>query len=153
MKSDPKISNNTVRDFIIESKILTLKGYGKIQSLYPIGFYDMINVLTGSQVNDFEPELARFREMIKSITSVKDLTKIRWNAIDSAGYARPDRVHFDPPPSLDWFGPETFHLKVKRNWFQYSSQFYLEIWWDETGAIILFDNGPCIIELLYYNVD
>lgn len=148
-------SNKTVRDFIIESGVPTRRGDHEILlDLTEYGFHDGLDVFTGDHVSEWEPELARFRELIKSITSIEDLTKIRWNAWDSELWSHPDGMQNSIcPTSFEWFGSKTLHLKVEGSRFRPDVQFHLEAWWDETGAIIYFDNGPCAIELLYYKIN
>lgn len=146
-------STKTVRDFIIRTGVPTRRGDHEIlMELTECGFYDGVEMFVGDHVDRWEPELTRFCEMIKSITSIKDLTKIRWNAWDSELYSDPDGMQCSIcPPSYEEFGASTMHLKVED--CSVCDQFHLEAWWDKTGAIIHFDNGPCAIELIYYNVD
>lgn len=153
MPSIRPTSNKTVRDFIIESGVPTRRGDHEILiELTDFGFHDGVDDFTGDHVEMWEPEVARFREVIKSITSIKDLTKIRWNYCASEVYCHPDGMQNPIKPS-EQFGPKTLHLKVENYDPRPSNQCNLEIWWDETGAIIYFDNAQCDVELIYYKVD
>ena len=148
-------SNKTIRDFIINSGVPTRRGDHEILlELTDFKFQDGINMFTEDHVEMWEPELSKFKEFFKFLTSIKDLTKIRWNAWDSELESHPEGMQGSIKPSqYDQFKPETLHLKVNNYDPRNGNQFNLEIWWDETGSIIYFDNAECAIELIYYKVD